>query len=576
MSIPKLSVCMITYGHEAYIIDALKGVLMQKTTFEFEVVLAEDCSPDATQEVVRSFLQQHPRSNKVKYIRHAVNKGMMDNFIWALNQCRGEYIAICEGDDYWIDPLKLERQIAILEQNPSHSFCFHQGIRFGEDESTYDVYPLNKQQTTFLPSEIFNMTTIPMASVVFRSSIPRTFVRGHSHPDFQLLCSLMTRGEAYFLKEVMSVYRVHPGGVSYNHFTVKYLEKRLSDLLAEATMPQFSDAVQKEIAHAYVVHVLLLTQNFRQELTSGQIMGYLSNSISLRKRKGSYFNEYKQIFSSLSPLVAKFSSLFNIKQMKHFLKLVYDKLTIRGFRDQLLHETKTTQNELAILREQLFTNNPVMVVGNMKICLPLFYADHIQKIIYQSRNYYELETLGFLRTHYKQFDHIIDIGSNIGNHMLYYCNYLAPKKVYCFEPNLFNRNQLEQNVLINHLNKVVTVYPFALGATIGKGLQTNFSLGNTGMNRIDTFSDADSDEEAVDIRSLDSLNIPQANFMKIDVEGFEVEVLKGAGEMIKRCKPVVMVEVFETNRPEVEALMQGYGYKKFITLEDYNSIYVPL
>jgi FkbM family methyltransferase len=570
-----ISVCMITYNHENYIRQAVESVLGQEVSYPFELAIFNDASTDKTDVIIREIIAEHPKGHLITYKLHEKNIGLSANYIYSIKHCSGKYIAICEGDDYWIDNNKLQKQVDFMEQHEEYMLCFHQALRVNTEINSYDVYPHLTEQH-FDVTNFFDIVTIPMASVVLRNNKNIYFRLGHSQMDFMMLCSLLMQGQAYFIKEIMSVYRVHGNGATFHHFTASYLTNRISNLGVEARMPEFSTAVRKEIAHMYVTHVLLLITHFRQELTAGQIMEYLSNSIRLRKREGSYFKEYKQIFNSLSPLVAKFSSLFNIKQMKHFLKRVYDKLTVRGFRDQLLHETKTTQKELAVLRDQLFTNNPVMVVGNMKICLPLFYADHIQKIIYQSRNYYELETLGFLRTHYKQFDHIIDIGSNIGNHMLYYCNYLAPKKVYCFEPNLFNRNQLEQNVSLNHLNKVVTVYPFALGATIGKGVQTDFSLGNTGMNRIDKLSDADSDEEAVDIRSLDSLNIPQANFMKIDVEGFEVEVLKGAGETIKRCKPVVMVEVFETNRPEVEVLMQGYGYKKFITLEDYNSIYVPL
>ena len=262
--------------------------------------------------------------------------------------------------------------------------------------------------------------------------------------------------------------------------------------------------------------------------------------------------------------------------MYSFLKKIFDKLTLRGYRDQLMQQHDHNRAAIARLHDQLFLNNPVLVVQNVKMHLPLFYVDHIQKTVYESRNFYEIETLEYLKKEYKQFEHVLDIGSNMGNHMLYYCSNLGAKKVHCFEPNQFNLEQLQKNISLNHLEKTVTVYPYALGAESGKGVQADFSLGNTGMNRIDKVADATGAEAVIEIRSLDSLGIQQANFMKIDVEGFEVEVLKGAGNTIKQCKPVVMIEVFENNRQHVDELMQGYGYKKFITLEDYNSIYIPL
>ena len=254
---------------------------------------------------------------------------------------------------------------------------------------------------------------------------------------------------------------------------------------------------------------------------------------------------------------------------------MFDKFTLRGYRDQLMQQVDRNRAEIVRLQDQLFLSNPVLVVGKVKIHLPLFYVDHIQKTVYESRNFYEIETLEYLKKEYKQFEHVLDIGSNMGNHMLYYCSNLSAKKVHCFEPNQFNQELLQKNISLNHLDKVVKLYPFALGAESGKGVQADFTLGNTGMNRINRITDAQEAENTVEIHSLDDLAIEQANFMKIDVEGFEVEVLKGAGETIRRCKPVVMIEVFETNRQEVDALMEGYGYRTVITLEDYNTIYVP-
>jgi FkbM family methyltransferase len=565
---------MITYNQQACIKQAMESVLAQQTDFAMELNIFNDASTDNTDEVIREVISSHPGGNRVNYYLHEKNIGLSSNYIYSIKNCHGKYVAICEGDDYWTDKTKLQKQVDFMEQNPEYSLCFHEGLIVNTATNEYTVYPVLKE-TRFDVSTFFDIVTIPMASVVFRNNSNIHFLPGHLQMDFNLLCTLLMQGPAFFIREIMSVYRVHENAATFHHFTAGYLKARITHLGIEAKYPSFSLPVRKEIAHMYLTHLLILVTHFRKEVTTGEIVGYLRKSIQLQKKPRSYYSEYKQVVTSLSPALGRISSYFNLKRMMHFFKKVYDKLTVRGFRDQLLYEIKTSQKEVGFLKEQLFINNPVMVIGGMKMYLPLFYTDHIQKIIYQTRNFYELETLEFLRLHYKQFDHIIDIGSNVGNHMLYYCGNLKPQKVRCFEPNSFIREQLLQNIALNHLDKLVTVHSCALGAANGNGTQTGFTLNNTGMNRIDLVTEQEDAANAVEIRSLDDLQIEHANFIKIDVEGFEAEVLQGAEQTIKRTKPVIMVEVFDNNRQQVEALLQSFGYRKFFTLEEYNDIYVP-
>lgn len=131
-----VSVCMITYNHERYIRDAVEGVLMQETDFGYELVIANDCSPDNTDSVVEEYLQNHPKGNSIKYFSHKGNLGMMPNFQFAVQQCTGKYIALCEGDDYWTDSRKLQMQVDFMEANPDCSLCFHAAeiVKEGTDE----------------------------------------------------------------------------------------------------------------------------------------------------------------------------------------------------------------------------------------------------------------------------------------------------------------------------------------------------------------------------------------------------------------------------------------------------------
>ncbi len=125
MNIPLVSICMITYNHEHFIREAIEGVLMQEVDFPVEFLIADDFSPDGTREIVDQYIQNHPNGNWIRYVRHSQNKGMMGNFVWALESCKGKYIALCEGDDFWTDPFKLQNQVEFLEADSNIVLCYH-------------------------------------------------------------------------------------------------------------------------------------------------------------------------------------------------------------------------------------------------------------------------------------------------------------------------------------------------------------------------------------------------------------------------------------------------------------------
>ncbi len=124
---PLVSVCMITYNHENLIKDAIEGILMQKTSFPIELIIGEDCSTDNTRKIVEDYEEKYPEIIFAQYSEK--NLGMINNFLKVLQAARGKYIALCEGDDYWIDPLKLQKQVDFLEANPDyglvHTSCQH-------------------------------------------------------------------------------------------------------------------------------------------------------------------------------------------------------------------------------------------------------------------------------------------------------------------------------------------------------------------------------------------------------------------------------------------------------------------
>src|ERR1019366_2115974 len=108
------------------IAEAIEGILMQKTNFPFELIIANDASKDNTDDVIKDLIKKHPNGHLVKYFSQENNLGMIPNFIFALEQCKGKYVAMCEGDDYWTDPFKLQKQVDFLEANADFNICCHE------------------------------------------------------------------------------------------------------------------------------------------------------------------------------------------------------------------------------------------------------------------------------------------------------------------------------------------------------------------------------------------------------------------------------------------------------------------
>jgi glycosyltransferase involved in cell wall biosynthesis len=209
---PNVSVAMITYNQEPFIAKAIEGVLDQQTDFSVKLVIGEDFSTDKTREICLSYQEKFP--DKVKVLKRKGNLGMMRNFVDTLQSCQGEFIALCEGDDYWTDPHKLQKQIDFLESNPDFSICFHPVKIIYEDENQ-KTKTTNIDQavvTTFENLALDNY--IHTVSCVFRNNsltYPEWFYKMPAG-DYVLHLLNAEHGKIGFINDVMAVYRVHKGG----------------------------------------------------------------------------------------------------------------------------------------------------------------------------------------------------------------------------------------------------------------------------------------------------------------------------------------------------------------------------
>ena len=133
---PLVSVVTITYNHEPYIAKCIEGVLMQKVDFPMEFIIADDCSTDGTQSICRSYAERYPEL--IRIITSGCNVGAVLNEQRAFMVAQGKYIATCEGDDYWTDPDKLQKQVDFLEAHPDFSVCFHRFRRLHLNDGSWE------------------------------------------------------------------------------------------------------------------------------------------------------------------------------------------------------------------------------------------------------------------------------------------------------------------------------------------------------------------------------------------------------------------------------------------------------
>ena len=220
MEQPLVSICCITYNQAQYIRQCLEGFLMQKALFPYEIIINDDCSTDGTTDIVREYAERFP--TLIVPIYHEENeysKGVRGMFAtYCVPKAKGKYIAFCEGDDYWIDPLKLQRQVDFMEAHPDYSLCFHNAMVLNErvevKERIRSFCEFNKSRQ-IQTEEIIADWCIPTASILYRKAnfdqleLPKFF-----SGDYTLELGLASVGKVYYLDGYMSVYRLNNGGVS--------------------------------------------------------------------------------------------------------------------------------------------------------------------------------------------------------------------------------------------------------------------------------------------------------------------------------------------------------------------------
>lgn len=210
---PLVSVRTITYNHEPYIARCLDGILAQRTDFPFELVIGEDCSTDGTRAIVERYANAYP--DTIRLITSAENVGAAANTRRVAQACRGRYQAFCEGDDYWIDPRKLQKQVDFMEAHPEVTMCFHNLFVVKERDYAAKLY-FSQPMKELWSFEDACQSNVQVASVLLRSEVIDSLPAWRTQvwcPDVVLRLWCAHLGPLGYLDEIMAVYRRHPGGM---------------------------------------------------------------------------------------------------------------------------------------------------------------------------------------------------------------------------------------------------------------------------------------------------------------------------------------------------------------------------
>lgn len=214
---PKVSVVTITYNQQAYIRETLEGFVKQQTTFPFEVIVADDHSTDDTPKIIAEYAQAYPAI--FKPVLRKKNIGAVPNMIDSLQQTTGEYVAVCEGDDYWTDPTKLQRQADFLDSHPDYSLCFHPVRVFFENKENPDVvYPDTTTKATFTVKRLLKEDFIQTNSVMYRRQDYTQLPDDVMPLDWFLHLYHAHFGKIGFIDRVMAAYRRHAGGIWWDYY----------------------------------------------------------------------------------------------------------------------------------------------------------------------------------------------------------------------------------------------------------------------------------------------------------------------------------------------------------------------
>lgn len=271
----EVDVLMITYNHQDYISEAINSVINQITNFNFRLLIFNDCSYDLTEEKILKCLNHKNDRLSIIYENNVENLGFSLNGLKSLSKAKSKYIAFCEGDDYWIDSNKLQKQVDFLNENNNYVLCasnsriLRNSILLDEDKSISYLKDKTLNFSNLISDFTYNQ--IPTATTLFRRSVldvvDFNFVKKCMFGDWPLLLEISRVGKIYFFKDFFSVYRINEKGAHsglnskeqklaiidfYKNVKFKYQEvSLLCDEQVSKVLDEYGDYIANDLTKFY-------------------------------------------------------------------------------------------------------------------------------------------------------------------------------------------------------------------------------------------------------------------------------------------------------------------------------------
>lgn len=288
----KISICCITYNHENYLKDALESFLSQNMPCQYEIIIADDASTDSTPDIIVEYQKKYP--NIIKPILRTKNIGVMKNFSDALRRCDGDYIAYCDGDDFWVDENKIKMQYRALENNPSCAYSFHDVSVVTNSKKKLGL--LSKKRA----NEYFETGVISSSKII---GTPIRLVHANAlffrkeaitdltlldklsfspNGDFALTVILASKGNCYYFTNVLSAYRKHMESISHKRSLME--QKTYNELIrfCDVIDDYFKNQFTKEIEiNKLGINVAYYEGLFIKAMQSKDILAATRNALKL-------------------------------------------------------------------------------------------------------------------------------------------------------------------------------------------------------------------------------------------------------------------------------------------------------
>ncbi len=253
---PLVSIICNTYNHRKFIEQAIRSFLNQKGNFPFEILIHDDASTDGTQEIVKEYQRKYPSLIKPIYqTENQYSKGIKPAFVYQYPRAKGKYIALCEGDDYWTDPFKLQKQVDFLESNPEVVMCFHGFDRLENDKSTDSkLYNhLHHSPFTIFEQKEFLQLHVQFLTIMFRQNVKFPMISSEINGDVFVLTHLSEVGKCAYLNFNGAVYRYHQNGVFRKMSRIGQINSSIKTrkIISDQVKPRTRKFLYKRISSFY-------------------------------------------------------------------------------------------------------------------------------------------------------------------------------------------------------------------------------------------------------------------------------------------------------------------------------------